>query len=1256
MFKAVKSSKPFQPKNKGLVTKTFDWDEEEVLDDEEETQVKVLMALADDELLVGKNHARNDTNQKKKILGGERLTDSSSKNDAKDNSFVPASPDYDHEMVLKSKDWVERLNPHNKLPNFNIGKILVTESKAVNQCLQLTEAPSDPKFELDMLLESVNSALKRVEELLNGINNRSVSSDGSIRVEDHFSALNLRCIERLYGDHGLEVMETLRKSPSTTLSVILIRMKQKQEEWIKCREDFNKVWADIYAKNHYKSLYHRSFYFKQQDSKDLSTKYVEISTRGATRNEGESDGSPGADSFTFNNVKQGKPACNGDDNVSPKRVDSCKVIMVNGGSLPKEDGSRVEKDVKNTCIRDKASAVGVVNDNVLPRSSTQLSGHDATHRPRNVHDDGHEAKSNIDDVPSSQADLAAYGDHNGSNAKAKHSIEIDADADNEDSKNVPEGGDDVSGSESTDDECSREDHEDGDRDDLDGKVESKGEAEGIEDANFIGADGTYSDHILLSAKPLAKLVASLLHDGGKKDCNLFYGNESFYALFRLHQESRQVIMNGDEPVQTTRDENGVETKVPPKTAQAILARQKETKAKSILLLAIPDEYQLRFHIIKDAKSLWAAIKSRFGGNVASKKMQKTVLKQQFENFYVSDTEGLDKVYDRFQKLISLLEVHGVTVSNEDANQKFLRALPSSWNNIALIMRNKEGINELDIDDLYNNVKVFEADIKGHSSSGKASSSSYTDDLMFLFFANEAILQGSVEQKEIKGTRIEIQDGLGYDWSYIAQEEPIEFSLMAYTSGSDTKFEISFKNLNKLINSQLSAKAKTGLGYGDQLSESNGEVLPSVFDSHSSDGDDNPTNDRFKKGDGYHAVPPPLTRNYMPPLVDFYFAGLDDSVYRHTANKASASISKGEPSVIKTSNISVEMPKVDLVRTDGVLIEDWVSDDEDILVDTQGNPQQALKYKGMFNSGCSRHMTGNKALLTDYQDIDGGFVTFGGSTKGEFKNREMDEFCGQKWIKREYSVARTPQQNGVAERKNRTLIEAARTMLADSLLPTTFWAEAVNTACYVLNRLLVTKPHNKTPYELIIGRPPSISFMRPFGCRVTILNTHDPLGKFDGKAEEGFLVGYKSSDDKAGDNTADDAAGKAKVTRSSSTNNITIVSTPVNTASASRTFIPPCDPLMPEIDDTAEIQTTGVFGSAYDEDELKINNHSYDDESVGVEADFNNMEPTTVVNPIPITRVHSNHPKAQIIGDPTLAVQTKGTIKKSSGEHAMISYI
>ncbi|GJW94912.1 putative ribonuclease H-like domain-containing protein [Tanacetum coccineum] len=104
---------------------------------------------------------------------------------------------------------------------------------------------------------------------------------------------------------------------------------------------------------------------------------------------------------------------------------------------------------------------------------------------------------------------------------------------------------------------------------------------------------------------------------------------------------------------------------------------------------------------------------------------------------------------------------------------------------------------------------------------------------------------------------------------------------------------------------------------------------------------------------------------------------------------------------------------------------------------------------------------------------------------EFKNMVMNQLCEMKGIKREFSIARTPQQNGLAERKNRTLIEAARTMLADSKLPTTFWAKAINTACYVQNRVLVIKPHNKTPYELF-------------------------LGKFDGKADEGFFVGYSTN--------------------------------------------------------------------------------------------------------------------------------------------------
>ncbi|KAJ9560080.1 hypothetical protein OSB04_005240 [Centaurea solstitialis] len=128
---------------------------------------------------------------------------------------------------------------------------------------------------------------------------------------------------------------------------------------------------------------------------------------------------------------------------------------------------------------------------------------------------------------------------------------------------------------------------------------------------------------------------------------------------------------------------------------------------------------------------------------------------------------------------------------------------------------------------------------------------------------------------------------------------------------------------------------------------------------------------------------------------------------------------------------------------------------------------------------------------------------------EFKNADLNSFCEDKGIERQYSTPRTPQQNGVAERRNRTLIEAARTMLVDSKLPITFWAEAVNTACYVQNRVLIVKSKGKTPYELFEKKKPFIGFLKPFGCPCTILNTKSHLGKFDSKSEDGFLVGYSS---------------------------------------------------------------------------------------------------------------------------------------------------
>ncbi|KAJ9544769.1 hypothetical protein OSB04_024476 [Centaurea solstitialis] len=126
---------------------------------------------------------------------------------------------------------------------------------------------------------------------------------------------------------------------------------------------------------------------------------------------------------------------------------------------------------------------------------------------------------------------------------------------------------------------------------------------------------------------------------------------------------------------------------------------------------------------------------------------------------------------------------------------------------------------------------------------------------------------------------------------------------------------------------------------------------------------------------------------------------------------------------------------------------------------------------------------------------------------EFKNRKLDSFLDSVGITHTFSAARTPQQNGVVERKNRTLVEAARTMLTFSKLPLHFWAEAVVSACFTQNRSLITKRFMKTPYELVYNRPPSIKFFRVFGCECYVKNDKDNLDKFSPKGDEGVFIGY-----------------------------------------------------------------------------------------------------------------------------------------------------
>ena len=128
--------------------------------------------------------------------------------------------------------------------------------------------------------------------------------------------------------------------------------------------------------------------------------------------------------------------------------------------------------------------------------------------------------------------------------------------------------------------------------------------------------------------------------------------------------------------------------------------------------------------------------------------------------------------------------------------------------------------------------------------------------------------------------------------------------------------------------------------------------------------------------------------------------------------------------------------------------------------------------------------------------------------GEFQNEKFEKFCGKFRIKNNFSAPRTLQQNEVVERKNRSLEELARTLLNETYLPKYFWADAVSTTCYVLNKVLIRPILKKTPYELFKGRKLNISHLKVFCCKCFILNNgKDSLGKSDSKADEGIFLGY-----------------------------------------------------------------------------------------------------------------------------------------------------
>nr|GEX89760.1 putative ribonuclease H-like domain-containing protein [Tanacetum cinerariifolium] len=329
-----------------------------------------------------------------------------------------------------------------------------------------------------------------------------------------------------------------------------------------------------------------------------------------------------------------------------------------------------------------------------------------------------------------------------------------------------------------------------------------------------------------------------------------------------------------------------------------------------------------------------------------------------------------------------------------------------------------------------------------------------------------------------------------------------------------------------------------------------------------------------------------------------------------------------------------------------------------------------------------------SYLSDFEELNGGYFAFGGnpkggkiSGKGKIKTSKLD-FDDVYFVKELkfnlFSVLQMcDKKNNVLFTDTECLVLSSDFKLADEsqvLLRETictiftstilFWVKAVSTACYVQNRVLVTKPHNKTPYELLHGKLPSFGFMRPFGCRVTILNTLDPLGKFQRKVDEGFLVGYSNNrEDAAFDGKEHDFDVKkpeSKVILSPSSSSQSKEQDEKTKKEAKGKspveFVTGYRDLNAEFKDCSKNSSNEVNTASFTVPTVRQNSFNNTNTFSAAEADFNNLESSIPVSPIPTTRIHKDLLVSQIIGDLSSTTQIRSMTRAVKDQVARIEAI
>nr|GEV93166.1 putative ribonuclease H-like domain-containing protein [Tanacetum cinerariifolium] len=610
----------------------------------------------------------------------------------------------------------------------------------------------------------------------------------------------------------------------------------------------------------------------------------------------------------------------------------------------------------------------------------------------------------------------------------------------------------------------------------------------------------------------------------------------------------EVIKNGATLLKTQVVE-GVVTVMPITTTKEKVKRRLEVKARSTLMMGIPNEHQLKFNSIKDAKQLLEAVEKKFRENAATKKTLRNLLNT---NRVVNTAQAVNTAHGvstaSTQVNVDLEQIHPNDMEEIDLRwqmailtMRATRFLKKTGRNLTVNGNETIGFDK-------SNVECYNFHKRGHFASDQAEegpnyalvtfSSSSSDSkisndstcsksclktIKLFKSQNEQLLQDlNKSELMVLDYKIVPRPYTGKfmpptpDLSFTSLDEffnkPAVENYKAMSSEEEPKTRPCAKK-NMVPRAVLMKSGLVLVNTARRVNAAYSKITVNAATSLS-----------YLSKTTRSTVKRPIHKN-----TSFKNGNINQRVNTIKGKHVNIARPKAVVNVVKGNNFNVVMASACWVWKPKTKVLDHVSKHNSAsitlkkfdYVDSQGRSNRMKKmyclvvtydysrFTWVFFLDTKDETSGIlKSFITGIENLVDHKVKVIRCDNGtEFKSREMNQFCEMKGILRQFSVARTPQQNGVAESRNKTLIEAAKTMLADSKLPTTFWAEAINTACYVQNRVLVVKPHNKTSYELFHGRTPTLNFMRPFGYLVTILNTIDHLDKFNGKADEGFFVGH-----------------------------------------------------------------------------------------------------------------------------------------------------